>query len=107
VLRNVAPGGNHWLGVQLARDRHADIVGTRVVLESGGRKQSRFACGGGSYASSGDRRLVFGLGKTDRIDRVTVFWPDGKQEEWRGLAADRYYVLTQGVKEAREFKAPR
>ena len=64
VLRNVAAKENHWLGVQLAGAGHADVVGARVVLEAGGRKQTRFAKGGGSYASSSDRRLVFGLGKT-------------------------------------------
>jgi hypothetical protein len=96
VLRNVSAGGHHWLGVELARAGHADVVGTRVVLEAGGRKQTRFAKGGGSYASSPDRRLVFGLGGTERIDKLTVFWPDGKQQEWSGLAVDRYHVLAQG-----------
>jgi hypothetical protein len=105
VLRNVAPAGGHWLRVQLARAGHADVVGARVIVEAGGRKQTRFAKGGGSYASSGDRRLVFGLGKADRIDKLSVIWPDGKQQEWTGLALDRYYVLVQGEKEAREVKA--
>ena len=52
VLRNVGGAGNHWLGVQLVGKDHADVVGARVVLEAGGRKQTRFAKGGGSYASS-------------------------------------------------------
>src|SRR5262249_53075871 len=82
VLRNVAPTGNHWLGVDLAGKDNADVVGARVVLEAGGRKQTRFAKGGGSYASSSDRRLVFGLGKTGRIDKLTVIWPDGTRQTW-------------------------
>jgi hypothetical protein len=101
VLRNIAPDGNHWLGVELAGAGHADVVGARVVLEAGGRKQTRFAKGGGSYASSGDRRLVFGLGRSECIDKISVVWPDGKQQDWTGLAIDRYHVLAQGEKEAR------
>ncbi len=93
VLRNIAAPEHHWLGVQLAGAGHADVVGAKVVLEAGGRKQARFAKGGGSFASSSDRRLVFGLGKTDKIDRLTVTWPDGKQQEWTGLGTDRYHVL--------------
>ncbi len=93
VLRNRAPAGHHWLGVQLARPGHADTVGTRVILRAGGRTQTRFARGGGSYASSSDRRLVFGLGAADRVERVTVIWPDGRRQEWTGLAVDRYHVL--------------
>jgi hypothetical protein len=103
VLRNVAADGHHWLGVQLLGANHADVVGARVVLHAGGRKQTRFAKGGGSFASSSDRRLVFGLGKTDRVDRVVVTWPDGKQQEWANLNPDRYHVLTQGKKEARPY----
>jgi hypothetical protein len=95
VLRNVASPEHHWLGVQLEGAGHADVVGARVVLEAGGRKQTRFAKGGGSYASSSDRRLVFGLAKTDKIDRLTVIWPDRTQQQWTGLAVDRYHVLTQ------------
>ncbi len=95
ILRNVGPRGNHWLGIELVGARHADVVGARVVLEAGGRKQTRFAKSGGSYLSSSDRRQVFGLGKTERIDRITVFWPNGKRQEWTGLAIDRYHVLTQ------------
>jgi hypothetical protein len=101
VLRNIAPRGNHWLGVDLVGADNADVVGARVVLEAGGRKQTRFAKGGGSYASAPDRRLVFGLGMTDKIDKVSVFWPNGKQQEWTGLRLDRYHVLVQGEKKAR------
>jgi hypothetical protein len=101
VLRNVAPTeGNHWLGVQLEGKDHADVVGAKVMLEAGGRKQTRFAVGGGSYASSGDRRHVFGLGKTDKIDRVTVIWPDGTEQRFDALAVDRYHRLTQGKESA-------
>jgi enediyne biosynthesis protein E4 len=105
VLRNVASAGNHWLGVELKGKGHADVVGARVVLEAGGRKQTRFAKGGGSYASSGDRRLVFGLGEASQFDKLSVTWPDGTRQEWTGLAPDRYWVVAQGEKEAREVVA--
>jgi hypothetical protein len=98
ILRNVAVTTNHWLGVELAGAGHADVVGTRVIVQAGGRKQARFAKGGGSYASSGDRRLVFGLGEIDRIDKLSVIWPNGTHQEFPGLAVDRYHVLKQSEK---------
>jgi hypothetical protein len=101
ILRNIAPDGNHWIGVELAGAAHADVVGSRVVVEAGGRKQTRFTKGGGSYASSGDRRFVIGLGQTDHIDKLSVIWADGSQQDWTGLAIDRYHLLAQGQKEAR------
>jgi hypothetical protein len=101
VLRNEAETrGRHWLGVELAGKGHADVVGAKVVLDRGGCKQTGFARGGGSYASSGDRRHVFGLGAEGTVGRVTVVWPDGEQQHWDGLAVDRYHRLVQGQKEA-------
>jgi enediyne biosynthesis protein E4 len=96
VLRNVAGGGNRWLGVELAGDRGGDVVGARVVAEADGRAQTRFAKGGGSYASSPDRRLVFGFGPDARAVKLRVVWPDGLQEEWPGVETGRYYRAARG-----------
>src|SRR5262249_5834517 len=97
LLRNEAPPERHWLGVELAGPDNRDVAGARLVLEAGGRRQTRFAKGGGSYLSSGDRRLLFGLGTAERIDRLTVVWPSGQTRQWDGdwLAADRYHRLAE------------
>jgi hypothetical protein len=97
VLQNVAPADTHWLGVELRGKAHADAVGARVLLEAGGRTQVRFAKGGGSYASSGDRRLLFGLADVGRVDKLTVLWPDGTKQEWTDPPADRYHKFTFGA----------
>ncbi len=95
LLRNEAVADNHWLGVELIGRDHADVVGARLILEYDGRKQTRFAKGGGSYASSGDRRHVFGLGTSTKVGRLAVVWPNGERQEWDGLAVDRYHRLAQ------------
>ncbi len=98
VLRNVLPNeGHHWLGIQLKGEGNRDIVGARVIVEAAGRTQTRFAKGGGSYASSPDRRFVFGLGKADTITKLTVIWPNGAKQEWTDVPLDRYHVATQGA----------
>ncbi len=96
VLRNVSPDGPHWLGVRLVGAKGADVVGARVSLTAGGRTQTRFAKGGGSYASTPDRRFVFGLAAADKIETLAVVWPDGKRQEWAGPGVDKYLTLTQG-----------
>jgi hypothetical protein len=97
VLRNVALTENHWLGVALAGRKNRDVVGAKVTLELAGRRLTRFAQGGGSYLSSSDRRLLFGLGRADRVGRLTVAWPGGRRERWDGLAVDRYWRLVEGT----------
>jgi hypothetical protein len=99
ILRNQAGRGKHWLGVELVGKGHRDVVGARVVVEAAGRRLTRFAKGGGSYLSSSDRRLVFGLGTDSHIQRVTVFWPWGTEQSWAGdgVTVDRYWRLTEGI----------
>jgi hypothetical protein len=96
ILRGVGGEGRHWLGVQLVGKGHADYVGAKVVLELADGKQTRFAKGGGSYASANDRRLVFGMGEATKIVGLEVTWPDGKKQTFTDLAPDRYHVIVQG-----------
>jgi hypothetical protein len=107
LLRNVAGAGNHWLGVELRRKDNRSPVGARVVLEAGGRTQTRFAKGGGSFLSANDPRHVFGLGQGTAIDRLKVIWPTGEVQTWEGLACDRYWRLVEGEKEAQDPKYAR
>jgi hypothetical protein len=100
LLKNEAGGDHHWLGIELAAKDHRDVVGARVELEADGRKRTGFARGGGSYLSSRDRRLLFGLGKTDVVGRLTVVWPGGEKQHWDALAVDRYWRLIAGESEA-------
>ena len=95
MLRNEANAGHHWLGIQLVGMGHGDVVGAKATLETGGRRLTRFAKGGGSYLSSGDRRLLFGLGASKEPGRLAVAWPSGRTEQWDGLAIDRYHRLEE------------
>jgi hypothetical protein len=103
VLRGVGGQGCHWLGVQLVGKDRACVVGSRVELRVGKRRLTRFAKGGGSYLSSGDRRLLFGLGEESKVGRLTVTWPDGIKQQFDGLAADRYHQLIQREAKARAY----
>lgn len=97
VLRNIAATeGRHWLGVELIGKQNRDVVGARIVLESGPSPQSRFVKGGASFASTNDRRMIFGLGTESKVNKVTVYWPGGGVQEYTGLPADDYWRLVEG-----------
>ncbi len=95
ILRGIGGKDNHWLGVQLLGKDHACVIGAKVVFETKGLRQTRFAKGGGSYASAKDPRLQFGLGK-EKTGRLIVTWRDGSEQIFEGVEADRYYRITQG-----------
>jgi hypothetical protein len=53
--------------------------------------------GGGSYNSQNDLRVHFGLGALAQVDRLDVRWPNGLEEHWTGMAADRILTLKEGT----------
>jgi hypothetical protein len=97
LLRNRHDCGNHWLGVELVGRPYRDAVGARLELKVDGQTLLRTIKGGGSYLSSSDRRVVFGLGPRDKVGRLTVRWPSGRIQKWEGLSADRYWKLREGM----------
>jgi len=100
LLRNVAETGHRWLGISLAGRDKRDVAGATVTLEVSGRKLTRFARGGGSYLSTSDPRLRFGLGAADKVGRLTVRWPHGKEEVFEGLQPGAYWRVGEGTGKA-------
>ena len=49
-----------------------------------------------SYLSQVELPLTFGLGTADRVDGVSVHWPDGSREELGAVGVDRQIEIVQG-----------
>ena len=97
LYRNTGPGGTHWIGLRLLdRTGGRDAVGTVVLLESGGRTQRRDATPVSSYLSSSDPRVLFALAQSGTVTALHVRWPDGANESFDPLPADRYHVIVRG-----------
>ncbi len=78
LYRNDADSANHWIAFSLVGTRsNRSAIGAEVVVESGGTKQRRVVDGGMGFASQNDRRLHFGLGRSEWVDRVVIRWPSG------------------------------
>jgi hypothetical protein len=73
-----------------------DAVGSTVYLTAGGMRQRGDVMSGGSFESSNDFRLHFGLGESAKVDKVEIRWPDGKQETVNLEGVDRYYAIEEG-----------
>jgi hypothetical protein len=98
VYLNQVGDRGHWLGLRLvAGDPPSDSLGAWVeVVPTVGSPLWRRVRVAGSYASSNDPRLLFGLGTRDQVSRVSVRWPDASTEVFQALDVDRYHVLTKG-----------
>jgi hypothetical protein len=78
-----------------------DAVGAKVFVTAGGVRQRGDVFSGGSYASSSDPRLHFGLGAAMKVDKVEIHWPSGAQEQITLGAVDRIFTVieNQGIVE--------
>jgi hypothetical protein len=102
VLRNDSReqirSGNSWIQFTLVGTRsNRDVIGARVQIDMGERRLTRHTRGGRSYLSAHDPRLTIGLGKAERIDRVTVYWPTGQVTSLEDVNSNRSYTLREPI----------
>jgi hypothetical protein len=96
LYRTTPDSANHWLGLKLVGTRsNRSAIGAEVVLEASGLTQRRIVDGGMGFASQNDRRLHFGLGRREWVDRLVIHWPSGTEQVVPHLAVDRFYTVTE------------
>ena len=100
LLRNDQRSGNHWLRVRLqgkveAAGKSGEGIGARVELVAGGVTQRRQVSPNRSYLSQSELPVTFGLGKSDRVDSLTVTWPDGGKQTVPPTGVDRLITVEQ------------
>jgi len=98
LLRNVVKNENHWITLKLVGGPKSpqDAVGAKVFLTSGGVTQRADVFSGGSFGSSSDQRIHFGLGPSTVVDKVEIVWPDGTKQEMAVPHVDRIISVQEG-----------
>ncbi len=83
-------------------------MGARVTMHANDGVQTRYLTPVRGFMSGDDPTVHFGLGDLVRVAALTVQWPSGRCEEFRDLAANRLYTLTEGagVESPRSEAAP-
>ena len=98
LLRNVDADTNHWVGIVLVGGAKGprDGIGAKVFVTAGGIRQRGDVMSGGSYESSNDQRLHFGLGQSASVDDVEIQWPDGAVDHASLPSVDRFFMIEEG-----------
>lgn len=96
LLRNDGGNRNHWIAIR-ARGRESNRfgIGCKVRVTSGGRTQVREINPYGSYLSTSDVRLYFGLNQETTVARVEIEWPSGKRQVRENVAAGQVLVMDE------------
>lgn len=97
LLHNETPHAGHWLMLRLiGRKGNRDAYGAEVTVETATRTLFRHCHTDGSYLSSSDPRVHFGLGEESVVRKVTIRWPGGGVQTFGNLAADRILTVEEG-----------
>ncbi len=75
IYKNTVSPENKWIQFELENK-----IGTQVTVFWSGNQQVQDVNGGIGFCSQNQRRLHFGLGKTDRVEKAVIRWASGKTQ---------------------------
>jgi hypothetical protein len=90
VLHNSTQTQNHWLTLALVGHRsNRDAIGAEVKLLTAKGSQMATVTTAGSYLSSSDKRVHFGLGVETVASMIEIRWPSGVRQTLKNIRADQ------------------
>ena len=90
VLHNETVSQNHWLLLKLVGHKsNRDGIGAEVKLVTAASAQYQTVTTAGSYLSSSDKRVHFGLGAATSAQSIEIRWPSGIRQTLKGIPADQ------------------
>jgi hypothetical protein len=98
IWMNRSKEQNHWILLKLVGTKsNRDGLGTKIKLTTSRGTQYNQASTAGSYNSSNDKRVHFGLGSAARIDTIELTWPSGTRQVFKNVKADQVLTVTEGA----------
>jgi enediyne biosynthesis protein E4 len=106
VLHNSTPTPNHWLTLSLVGHKsNRDAIGAEVKITTAKGLQMATVTTAGSYLSSSDKRVHFGLG-SETVATIEIRWPSGIRQTIKNVAADKILRVDE-PSESTETVVPR
>ena len=90
VLHNDTTSQNHWLTLELVGHKsNRDSIGAVVKLVTREGVQFATVTTAGSYLSSSDKRVHFGLDSEWTATSIEILWPSGIHQTLKNVHADQ------------------
>jgi enediyne biosynthesis protein E4 len=96
LLLNEGGRANAILVRTIGTKSNRSAIGTRLTLTSDGHRQIREVQSGSSYLAQNDLRAHFGLGQSNRAERLEIRWPSGMTELIENLPANHVITIREG-----------
>jgi hypothetical protein len=98
VLMNETSTHNHWITLKLVGVKsNRDGIGAVVSIVTEAGQQSATVTTAGSYESSSDVRVHFGLGASTSVKQIRIRWPSGIVQTLADIKADQMLEVTESA----------
>ncbi len=98
ILHNETPTQNHWLTLKLVGHKsNRDAIGAEIKLVTTKGPQFATVSTAGSYLSSSDKRVHFGLASESSAQSIEIRWPSGIQQTLKNVRADQILQIDEPV----------
>lgn len=102
VLQNQTATANHWLTLKLVgKKSNRDAIGAEIKLATAKGQQFATVSTAGSYLSSKDKRVHFGLGTEPTAQTVEIRWPSGRLQVLKDISADQILEVKEPAEDER------
>jgi hypothetical protein len=96
ILHNQTPSKNHWILLTLIGHKsNRDAIGAEVTLVTASGSQWATVSTAGSYLSSSDKRVHFGLGGDEVVKKIEIRWPSGIRQTIKDVSADQVLQIDE------------
>jgi hypothetical protein len=96
VLHNETVTANHWLILNLVGHKsNRDGIGAEIHVTTAKGSQWATVSTAGSYLSSSDKRVHFGLGGDASAASIEIRWPSGNTQQLRDVKGDRIVTVEE------------
>lgn len=96
ILRNDLESEASWFQLKLVgTTSNRDAIGAVATVSIGDQSWMRVRKGGGSYMSTSQENLAWGLGNAERIERLVVRWPGGMETSLEDIPVNQVLTLVE------------
>ncbi len=96
IYKNSVAPGRHWIQFELEGTMsNRGAVGAQLELNWKNRKQVQQVTTASGFSAQNQRRLHYGLGDADAVDRAVIRWPSGREQTIEHPAIDTLHHVKE------------
>jgi hypothetical protein len=103
VLKNETSTQNHWITLKLIGTKsNRDGIGAQIEIPTDAGDQYATVTTAGSYQSSSDVRVHFGLGQSALVKLLHIRWPSGIVQDLKNVEVNQILTVTEPSASAKQ-----